>query len=74
MGHRFISPLLFYLGTLVYARTRSRLVVRARGVFALGSSFYVLLLLGFMMNFGFPPFLNFFGEVGIFYGVFIVGE
>nr|YP_001481140.1 NADH dehydrogenase subunit 4 [Phallusia mammillata]CAL23082.2 NADH dehydrogenase subunit 4 [Phallusia mammillata] len=70
VGHGIVSPLLFYVGGVLYSRFGSRLVTGWGGVGSTwGPIFYGAFLLMFMFNFGFPPFLNFFGELGIFYGV-----
>nr|YP_001481154.1 NADH dehydrogenase subunit 4 [Phallusia fumigata]CAL24364.1 NADH dehydrogenase subunit 4 [Phallusia fumigata] len=70
VGHGIISPLLFYVGGLLYSRSGSRLVVGWGGLGAVwGAAFYGMFLLMFMFNFGFPPFLNFLGELGVFYGI-----
>lgn len=67
LGHRVISPLLFYLRRVFYSRSGSRLILGhgSLGTFW-GPSVYILFLLGLIFNFRFPPFINFFGELGVF--------
>ena len=66
--HRVVSPLIFYLGNLWYERVRTRRIrnmkrskiwFRIRGLF----------LFSFLFNIRFPPFINFFAEVSLFYSV-----
>nr|BAD86516.1 NADH dehydrogenase subunit 4 [Doliolum nationalis] len=68
VGHGVVSPLMFYLGNLWYERVGTRGIGNMKGSkmwFSLGALF----LLTFLFNIGFPPFMNFFAEVSLFFSV-----
>jgi len=66
--HRVVSPLMFYIRNLWYERVgtrRIRNIKRSKIWFRIASLF----LLTFLFNIGFPPFINFFAEVCLFYSI-----
>ena len=66
--HRVVSPLMFYLGNLWYERVgtrRIRNIKRSKIWFRISALF----LFSFLFNIRFPPFINFFAEVSLFYSV-----
>jgi len=68
VGHGVISPLMFYLGNLWYERVRTRrirAIKRSKIWFRARFTF----LLAFLFNIRFPPFINFFAEVSLFFSV-----
>lgn len=71
LGHRIVSPGMFFLRNLLYERLRSRVYARLRGLLkdmkVLG--FYVMVF--FCINIGFPPFMNFFRELCVYIGILI---
>ena len=68
VGHRVVSPLMFYLGNLWYERVGTRRIrnIKRSKIWLRVS---VLFLLSFLFNIRFPPFINFFAEVSLFYSV-----
>ncbi|YP_006341034.1 NADH dehydrogenase subunit 4 (mitochondrion) [Ciona intestinalis B CG-2006] len=67
LGHGILSPVLFLFGDLLYKRFHSRHINSLKGLISSSSfMFYLISLFFFAMNFGFPPFVNFFGEIGLF--------
>lgn len=68
VGHRFVSPLMFYLGNLWYERVRTRGIRNIKGS-KIWFSLRAIFLLTFLFNIRFPPFMNFFAEVSLFYSV-----
>nr|YP_008083024.1 NADH dehydrogenase subunit 4 [Rhodosoma turcicum]CCO25803.1 NADH dehydrogenase subunit 4 [Rhodosoma turcicum] len=73
LGHGIISPALFYLGNMIYSRGGSRTL---SGMKSLGimNKFYLFVLVFFLFNVGLPPFVNFFGELGIFFSMFFYAK
>nr|YP_008082984.1 NADH dehydrogenase subunit 4 [Pyura gangelion]CCO25763.1 NADH dehydrogenase subunit 4 [Pyura gangelion] len=69
LGHGLISPLMFFVGNSVYERVGSRIF---GGFSGMGLSykgmavFFFLVLLG---NMGMPPFINFFGELSVYFSL-----
>ena len=68
VGHRFVSPLIFYLGNLWYERVGTRGIGNIKGS-KIWFSIRAIFLLTFLFNIRFPPFMNFFAEVSLFYSV-----
>lgn len=68
VGHRVVSPLIFYLGNLWYERVRTRGIRNIKGS-KIWFRISVLFLFSFLFNIRFPPFMNFFAEVSLFYSV-----
>nr|CAD56921.2 NADH dehydrogenase subunit 4 [Ciona robusta] len=67
LGHGILSPVLFFFGDMLYKRYHSRHINSMKGLISSSSfMFYLITLFFFAMNFGFPPFMNFFGEIGLF--------
>ena len=66
--HRVVSPLIFYLGNLWYERVGTRGIGNIKGS-KIWFRVSVLFLLSFLFNIRFPPFINFFAEVSLFYSV-----
>ena len=66
--HRVVSPLMFYLGNLWYERVGTRGIGNIKGS-KIWFGVSVLFLLSFLFNIRFPPFINFFAEVSLFYSV-----
>jgi len=71
VGHGLVSPALFLIGGLLYERSNSRLL--KSGSLA-RNLFFVFFLLIVLINFGFPPFINFWGEMRIFYCIYSFSE
>lgn len=68
IGHRVVSPLIFYIGNLWYERVgtrRIRNMKRSKIWFRISTLFLVT----FLFNIGFPPFINFFAEVSLFFSI-----
>ena len=66
--HRVVSPLMFYIGNLWYERVGTRGIgnmKRSKIWFGISALF----LLTFIFNIRFPPFINFFAEVSLFYSI-----
>lgn len=66
--HRVVSPLMFYIGNLWYERVgtrRIRNMKRSKIWFRISTLFLVT----FLFNIGFPPFMNFFAEVSLFFSI-----
>lgn len=66
--HRVVSPLIFYLGNLWYERVRTRGIRNIKRS-KMWFSIRALFLLTFLFNIRFPPFMNFFAEVSLFFSV-----
>lgn len=66
--HRVVSPLIFYLGNLWYERVRTRGIRNIKGS-KMWFSLRAIFLLTFLFNIRFPPFINFFAEVSLFFSV-----
>ena len=66
--HGFVSPLIFYLGNLWYERVRTRGIRNIKGS-KIWFSLSAIFLLTFLFNIRFPPFINFFAEVSLFFSV-----
>lgn len=62
MGHGLASSLLFFLVRLPYSKTSNRLFLSI-GQIDINGTLPILWLMGLLINMGFPPFLNFFGEL-----------
>nr|UUK33601.1 NADH dehydrogenase subunit 4 [Didemnum perlucidum] len=65
IGHGLISPLMFYLAYMMYKMYHTRLIIGINGI-GKNNNFKNLILLIFLMNLGFPPFMNFISEIFIF--------
>ena len=68
IGHRVVSPLMFYIGNLWYERVRTRRIgnmKRSKIWFGISTLFLVT----FLFNIRFPPFMNFFAEVSLFFSI-----
>lgn len=72
LRHRVLSPLIFYIGNVIYYRTRTRNISGVKRRASLWRVFSVLFLFVFIINFRFPPFINFFREVGLFYVIILI--
>lgn len=66
--HRVVSPLMFYIGNLWYERVRTRRIGNIKGS-KMWFRISALFLLTFIFNIRFPPFMNFFAEVSLFYSI-----
>lgn len=66
--HGVVSPLIFYLGNLWYERVRTRRIRNMKRS-KIWFSLRALFLLTFLFNIRFPPFMNFFAEVSLFFSV-----
>ena len=69
LGHRIVSPLMFYFGNLMYERVGTRIYMRLRGVLKSFKIVGFLIFLVLLFNIGFPPLLNFVREVFIYFSV-----
>lgn len=62
VSHGLISPLLFFLITLIYADFHSRRLMLLKGFILLSPLFCLLWFLNCSLNLGVPPFMSFFSE------------
>jgi NADH:ubiquinone oxidoreductase subunit 4 (subunit M) len=60
------------MGNIIYYRTRTRNIRGVKRRVSLWRVFSVFFLFVFIINFRFPPFINFFREVGLFYVIILV--
>nr|NP_786963.1 NADH dehydrogenase subunit 4 [Ciona savignyi]BAC57011.1 NADH dehydrogenase subunit 4 [Ciona savignyi] len=75
LGHGILSPVLFFFGDILYKRFSTRHINSMKGISSgVSFFFYLVMLFFFAMNFGFPPSMNFFGEVGLFMSIFLVNK
>lgn len=61
--HRITSPLMFYMANLIYERVQSRIYFSYIGLQRFFKLFSFVLFFSLLFNIGFPPFLNFWGEL-----------
>lgn len=66
VSHGFVSPILFFLMTVIYNLFHSRSIMVLKGVLFISSSFLVLWFFCCFLNLGVPPFMSFFSEVFLF--------
>lgn len=69
LRHRLVSPIMFFFRNLFYERIRSRIYMRVRGILKGFKYVRFFIFLVLVVNMGFPPFLNFVGEVFIYFNV-----
>nr|WRW10900.1 NADH dehydrogenase subunit 4 [Microcosmus sp. z YZ-2024] len=69
VGHGITSPLMFFTANLIYERVQSRMYFSFMGLQRFFKLFSLFLFFSLLFNMGFPPFLNFWGELLIILGV-----
>lgn len=69
LRHGVISPMMFWLRNLLYERRRTRLVLRYRRLEMKLKRLFLLFVLRFICNIGYPPFVSFFGELCLYLGM-----
>ena len=69
LGHRIVSPLLFFFTFLFYYLYKTRIFLYLKGFFSyLNFKYFFFFII--LINLRFPPFLNFFSEVFILVSIF----
>jgi len=71
VGHGVVSPALFLIRGLLYIRSNTRII---SGGTIFGNLFLFFFLFIVITNFRFPPLINFFREIRIFYSLFSFSE
>nr|YP_003406720.1 NADH dehydrogenase subunit 4 [Microcosmus sulcatus]CAL23089.2 NADH dehydrogenase subunit 4 [Microcosmus sulcatus] len=69
LGHGVVSPAMFYSANLVYERVNSRLLVGMGGLQRYMGMLGVFFMVFLLVNMGFPPTVNFFGELMLYVGI-----
>nr|YP_009029845.1 NADH dehydrogenase subunit 4 [Clavelina oblonga]CAL24387.1 NADH dehydrogenase subunit 4 [Clavelina oblonga] len=69
-GHGIVSPMMFFFVHFMVFRSMTRLMHGNKGYFSMYSTIMYFMFIFFIINLGVPPFINFFGEFGIFSSLF----